>query len=77
MPSAASKKTNEAKDQIGLHLPNISSAASASFERVLAGRPTVTLQSMVLALQGICTEPGLFYNLEGEAWVSEAIGTVF
>ena len=77
MPSAAPKKTTATKDQTGLHLPNISSAASSSFEHVLGGRPTVTLQSMVLALQGICTEPGLFYNLEGQAWVSEAIGTVF
>ncbi len=75
MPSANPKKAHDAKDHQGLHLPV--TAVGRGFDAVLAGRPTVTVQSMVLSLQGVCTEPGLFYNLEGEAWVSEAIGTVF
>jgi len=76
-PSATPKKATAAKDQPGLHLSAPSSVADRSFDAVLAGRPTVTLQSMVLALQGVCTEPGLFFNLEGRAWVSEAQGTVY
>jgi galactofuranosylgalactofuranosylrhamnosyl-N-acetylglucosaminyl-diphospho-decaprenol beta-1,5/1,6-galactofuranosyltransferase len=58
-------------------LPNVGSAASRSLDLVLGGRPHVTLQNVVLALQGVCTEPGLFFNLEGSAWVSEAQGTVY
>jgi galactofuranosylgalactofuranosylrhamnosyl-N-acetylglucosaminyl-diphospho-decaprenol beta-1,5/1,6-galactofuranosyltransferase len=77
LPSATPEKVTAAPDKAGLQLPGIGTAQSRSLEQVLAGRPTVTLQSMVLALQGVCTEPGLFYNFEGEAWVSEAIGTVF
>jgi hypothetical protein len=30
-----------------------------------------------MALPGICTEPGLFYKLKGQAWVSATEGTVF
>ena len=83
MPSAAAPKAPAApktpadKVTTGLVLPNIGSAAARSVAQVLGGRPTVTLQSVVLALQGICTEPGLFYSLDGQAWVSAAIGTVF
>lgn len=57
-------------------LQDIGLAGSRSVEVVLAGRRPVTLQSMVVALQGVCTVPGLFYELDGNAWVSEANGTV-
>ncbi|MEO8243066.1 MAG: hypothetical protein ABI832_12210 [bacterium] len=65
------------KKPIGLTLPIGNSSQGHSAERLLGGRPTITLQSMVLGLQGVCTEPGLLYNLEGQAWVSEISGTVF
>lgn len=75
MPSAMNKTASATRDRQGLQLP--ATAGARDFGTVLAGRPTVTLQSLVLPLQGVCTEPGLFYNLEGDARVSEAIGTIF
>lgn len=77
MPSPTPKIAIAAKDKTGALLPSFCSATSRSMSAGVVGRPTVTLQSMVLALQGVCTEPGLFYNLDGQAWVSEAIGTVY
>ncbi len=76
MPSAAIKAP-AARETISLTLSNIGTAATRSMERVLGQRPTVTLQSVVLAQQGICTDPELFYNLDGDAWVSEGAGTIF
>lgn len=58
-------------------LPNLAPVAARSAEVVLKGQPAVTLQNVVMALQGVCTEPGMFYNLDGTAWVSEAEGVVF
>ncbi len=77
MPSAAPKKATADKDLPALTLPNPGSAADRALAHVVGDRPTLTLQSMVLALQGVCTEPGVFYNLVGRAWVSETGGTIF
>jgi len=63
--------------KIALTLPNILTAAAKSPEMVLAGRSALTLQNFVLGMPGVCTEPGLFYNLGGRGWVSAAEGTVF
>ena len=71
MPSATTKKTQS------MLLPFAASAEDLSLERVVGKGPHVTLQNVVLPLQGVCTEPGLFYNLAGRAWVSEAQGTIF
>ena len=65
------------RNAASIGLPDVGSAASRSLQQVLGGRGSVTLQHMVLPLQGVCTEPGLFYNLDGAAWVSEAQGTVY
>ena len=58
-------------------MPDLGPAGTRSVEQVLGGRGDVTLQSMVLALQGTCTEPGMFYNLAGPVWFSETSGAVF
>jgi len=75
LPSATTQMAIAAR--MTMALPNVGSAAAHDLDTVMAGRPAVTLQSMVLALQGVCTEPGLFCNLDGQAWVSEGSGTVF
>ena len=74
MPTASAQS---ATAKLPLTLPNLGTSTARNAEVVLAGRPGMTLQNVVLALQGVCTEPGLFYNLDGQAWVSEANGTVF
>ncbi len=65
------------RNALSFTLPVSNSAETHSAEKVLLGRPAVTLQTMVLSLQGVCTEPGVFYNLTGKGWVSESSGTVF
>lgn len=71
MPSAVPKKTASASPALA------TSATETSLERVAGKGPYVTLQNVVMPLQGVCTEPGLFYNLEGRAWVSETQGVIF
>ncbi|MEI6099753.1 MAG: hypothetical protein WCS20_15965, partial [Alphaproteobacteria bacterium] len=66
-----------AKQTTASNLPNLAPVAARSAEVVLKGQPVVTLQNVIMALPGICTEPGLFCSLEGQAWVSATEGTVF
>ena len=71
MPPAASLQ------RPALTLPNVATAVQRSVDVVLVGRPYMTMQTMVLALQGVCTEPRMFYNHDGQVWVNQATGTLF
>ena len=71
MTSAAAKKPASPS------FPPVKSAASHGLEQVLAGKPAITLQEMILSQQGVCTEPWLFYNFSGDGWVSESSNTIY
>ena len=71
LPSASTKVA------ASFALPKIGVSTVPGTEQKLAGKSTITLQSMILAQPGVCTEQSLHYTISQMAWVSEPRQTVF